>query len=134
MMWKALHICICRFPAIILCRSSQALSGWMGTIGGQTFSGFSRDVWLGSSPGSGWPSRDHSVVHKPVFLPSPRFWMHRIRFSLSISLFYCMMLSPPCFAIGMVLCTWWAVPPDMTIGNEVNQTRESCFSHYERVF
>lgn len=36
-MQQALHAWICGFSAILLCRTSQALSGWMGTISGQSF-------------------------------------------------------------------------------------------------
>ena len=45
---------------IPLCRSSQALSGWMGSVTAQLFSGLSRDVRPGSSPGSGWDTQGHS--------------------------------------------------------------------------
>jgi len=55
-MWQALHICI----MVIFCHSSQSLSGWMGTNHGQTFSGFSRDVLLGSNPGSVSVTQVHS--------------------------------------------------------------------------
>ena len=40
--------------------SSQALSGWMGTIVGQPFSGLSRDVQLDSSQGFSWATQGHS--------------------------------------------------------------------------
>ena len=36
------------------------LSGWMGSIAAQLFSGLSRDVWSGSSPGSGWATQGNS--------------------------------------------------------------------------
>uniref|UniRef100_A0A4W5RPH0 WD repeat domain 75 n=1 Tax=Hucho hucho TaxID=62062 RepID=A0A4W5RPH0_9TELE len=42
------------------CRSSQALSGWMGNVTAQLFSGLSRDVRSGSSPGSGCTTQGHS--------------------------------------------------------------------------
>ncbi|XP_051558506.1 complex I assembly factor TIMMDC1, mitochondrial isoform X1 [Myxocyprinus asiaticus] len=45
---------------VTLFKSSQALSGWIGTVSGQPFSGLSRDVRLGSSPGSGWATQGHS--------------------------------------------------------------------------
>ncbi len=60
MMQQALHICICCFFAILLFRSSQALSGWLGTISGQPFAGFSKDVRLVPSPSSGWATRGRS--------------------------------------------------------------------------
>lgn len=37
MTWQALHTWIWGFSAILPCRSSQALSGWMGTLGGQPY-------------------------------------------------------------------------------------------------
>ena len=45
---------------ILLCRSSQALSGWIGSTAAQLFSGLSRDVGSSSSPGSGWATQGHS--------------------------------------------------------------------------
>ncbi|XP_055510168.1 RNA binding protein fox-1 homolog 3-like isoform X3 [Leucoraja erinacea] len=45
--------------------SSQALSGWMGSVDAQLFSGPSRDVRSGSSPGSGW-----ATLIFPSILPS----------------------------------------------------------------
>ena len=50
---QAWHICICGFAPILLRRSSQALSGWMGRVAAQLFSGLSRDVRSSSNPGSG---------------------------------------------------------------------------------
>ena len=44
---------------IIFYISSQALLGWMGSVAAQLFSGLSRDVWWGSSPGSGWATQGH---------------------------------------------------------------------------
>uniref|UniRef100_A0A8C7QJU2 RHO family interacting cell polarization regulator 1 n=1 Tax=Oncorhynchus mykiss TaxID=8022 RepID=A0A8C7QJU2_ONCMY len=55
---------------VYLCRSDkedvrdaakQALlrSGWMGSVAAQLFSGLSRDVRSGSSPGSGWATEGH---------------------------------------------------------------------------
>uniref|UniRef100_A0A8C7QSH2 Euchromatic histone-lysine N-methyltransferase 1b n=1 Tax=Oncorhynchus mykiss TaxID=8022 RepID=A0A8C7QSH2_ONCMY len=38
------HICIWVVSPILLCRSPQALSGWMGSVSAQLFSGLSRDV------------------------------------------------------------------------------------------
>ena len=54
---QALHMWIWGFSAILLRRSSQALSGWMGTIGRQQFSGLSRDVRFGSRQGSDWATQ-----------------------------------------------------------------------------
>ena len=53
MMLQAWHTCIWGVSPIILYRSSQALSGWMGSIAAQLFSDLSSDVRSGSSPGSG---------------------------------------------------------------------------------
>ena len=44
----------------ILCRSSQALPGWMRTVSGQPFSGISRDDQLGSSKGYGSATKGYS--------------------------------------------------------------------------
>ena len=62
------HTCIWVLSPIIHCRSSQTLSGWMGIVAAQIFSGFSRDVRLGSSPGFGWATQGHSEtsVQKPL--------------------------------------------------------------------
>ena len=58
---QALHTWMWGFSAILLCRSPLALSGWMGTIGGQPFSGLSRDVWLAG------PLKDiHKIVPMPL--------------------------------------------------------------------
>ena len=46
---QAWHTCIWGVSPILLCRSSQGLSGWMGSVAAQLFSGLSRDVRLGSS-------------------------------------------------------------------------------------
>ena len=55
---QAWHTSIWGVSHVLLCRSSQALSGWMGSIAAQLFSGLSRDVRLGSSSGSGWALKD----------------------------------------------------------------------------
>ena len=66
MMPQAWHTCIWGVSPILLCRSSQALSGWMGSVAAQLFSGLSRDQ-LGSSLGSGWPLKDiQKLVLKPL--------------------------------------------------------------------
>ena len=57
---QASHTCIWGVSPILLCRSSQALSGWMGSVAAQVFSGLFRDVQSGSSPGSGWITQGHS--------------------------------------------------------------------------
>ena len=45
---------------ILLCWTSQAPSGRMGSVGGQPFSDLSRDVPSGSSLGSGWATQGYS--------------------------------------------------------------------------
>ncbi len=47
---------------VLLCRTSQALSGWMGTVGVQPFSDLSRDVQSGSSLSSGWATQGHPLL------------------------------------------------------------------------
>ena len=59
---QAWHTCIWGVSTILFCRSCQALSGWMGSVVAQLFSGFSRDVRSGSSPGSGWTTQEHSEL------------------------------------------------------------------------
>ena len=54
------HTCVWGVSPILLCRSSQALSGHIGSVAAQLFSGFSRDARSGSSPGSGWTTQAHS--------------------------------------------------------------------------
>ncbi len=51
MMQQALHSWIEGFSVILLCKPSLARSGWMGTLGGQPFSGLSRDVSIGFKSG-----------------------------------------------------------------------------------
>uniref|UniRef100_A0A674AWU3 RAS guanyl releasing protein 1 n=1 Tax=Salmo trutta TaxID=8032 RepID=A0A674AWU3_SALTR len=50
---QAWHTCIWGVSPLLFCRSSQALSGCMGSVAAQLFSGLSGDVRSGSSPGSG---------------------------------------------------------------------------------
>ena len=57
---QAWHTCIWGVSPILLCRSPQALSDWMGSIIAKLFSGLSREVRLGSSLGSGWATQGHS--------------------------------------------------------------------------
>ena len=57
---QAWHTCIWVVSPILLCRSSQALPGWMESVAAQLFSGLSRDVRSGSSPGSDWATQGHS--------------------------------------------------------------------------
>jgi len=53
MMLQAWHTYFWAVSPILLCRTSQAPSGWMGSVGAQPFSDLSRDVQTGSSLGSG---------------------------------------------------------------------------------
>ena len=100
------------FLPFVLCRSSQALSGWMGSVAAQLFSGLSSDIRSGSSPGSGWAtqghwdlSRSHSCVVLTVCLeslscwkvnlrPSLRSWGLWSRFSSGISLYFAPFIFP----------------------------------------
>ena len=52
---------------------SQALAGWMGRLTAQLFSGLSRDVRSGSSPGTGW-------AHLRTFrvLSRSHFWVYLV--------------------------------------------------------
>ena len=60
MMLPACHPGIWGVSPILLCRSSQAISGYMDTIAAQLFSGLSRDVRSGLKTGSGWATQGHS--------------------------------------------------------------------------
>ena len=62
---QAWHTCIWGISRIPLCRSFQALSGWMGSITAQLISGLSRDVRLGSSPGLRL-GHSRKLVSKPL--------------------------------------------------------------------
>ena len=57
---QAWHTYIWGVSHIFLCRSSQSLSGWMGSIAAQLFSGLSTDVRSGSSPDFGWATQGQS--------------------------------------------------------------------------
>jgi hypothetical protein len=57
---QAWDTCIWGVSPILLYISSQALSGWMGSVAAQLFSGLSRDVRSCSSAGSGWATQIHS--------------------------------------------------------------------------
>ena len=57
---QAWHTCIWGVYPILFCRSSPALSGWMGRVAAQVFSGLSRHVHSGSSLGSDWATEGHS--------------------------------------------------------------------------
>uniref|UniRef100_A0A4W5RH46 WD repeat domain 75 n=1 Tax=Hucho hucho TaxID=62062 RepID=A0A4W5RH46_9TELE len=57
---SASFLCAMFVRSLLVSRSSQALSGWMGNVTAQLFSGLSRDVRSGSSPGSGCTTQGHS--------------------------------------------------------------------------
>lgn len=63
-MLQACHTYFWDFSPTPLSRTSQALSGWMGSTEAQTFSDLSRDVQSGSSLDSSWAT--HKVVLKPL--------------------------------------------------------------------
>ena len=84
---QAWHTCIWRLSPILLCWSSQALSGWMGSIAAQLFSDLSRNDRSGSSPGSdratqGHSETCHSCVVLAVFSGSLSCWKVNLRPSL----------------------------------------------------
>lgn len=60
MMPQAWHTYFWPVTPIPLCSTSQAPSGWMGSVGAQPFSDLSRDVQLDSGLGSGWATQGHS--------------------------------------------------------------------------
>ncbi len=108
--------------------SPRHLSSSVRLDGGRhTFSGFSRNIWLGSIPGCGWTIQGHSQSSlqatlavclgslscwKVNLLPSLRFWMLWTGFSLRLSQYFgalsfsSTLMSPS--VPGMVLCRWWA--------------------------
>ncbi len=102
-MRQALLINICQLSAICLL-SPLHLSSSVRLDGGRcTFSGFSRNIWLGSIPGCGWATQGHSQscllaplavclgslsCWKVNLLPSLRFWMLLTGFSLRLSLYF----------------------------------------------
>ncbi len=82
---QALHTWTGGFSAILLCKSSQAQSGWMGTVSGQSFScsiGFKSGIWLGHSRTFTELSLSHSCVALVVYLGSLSFWKVNLRLSL----------------------------------------------------
>ncbi len=97
-MRQALLINIWQLSAIFLLASSP--------LGRHTFSGFSRNIWLGSSSGSGWATQGQftelSLSHFFCVLTSIvllegkpsgrlRFWMLWTMFSLRPSLYFCVL-------------------------------------------
>ena len=68
MMPQAWHTDLWAVLPIPLCSTSQAPSGWMGSVGAQPFSDLCRYVQSDSSLGSGWGSgwATHRVVLKPL--------------------------------------------------------------------
>ena len=111
-MQHVFHTWIWGSSAILPCRSSPVPSGWMVTVGGQPFSGLSRDAQLGLGQGSGWASqegsqlfRSHSFVILAVCLGSLSCWKVNLwpslrsralwkRFSSRISLYLAAFIFP----------------------------------------
>ena len=62
MMQQVFHTWIWGSSAILPCRSSPVPSGWIVNVGGQPFSGLSRDAQLGLGQGSGWASQEWSLL------------------------------------------------------------------------
>ena len=77
------HTCIWGVSPILLCRSFQALSGWIGSVAAQLCSCLSRVVSSGSSSGTFRDlSRNHSCVVLAVCLGSLSCWKVNLRPSL----------------------------------------------------
>ncbi len=92
-MLQACHIYFWTVSPILLCKTSQAPSGWMGSIGASVFRSlqscsvaFKSGLWLGHSRTFTELSRSHSFVVLAVclgllscwkvnLLPSLRFWI-----------------------------------------------------------
>ena len=81
MMLQAWHTCIWAVSPIPLCRSSQALSGWMWSVAAQLFSGLQRcligfksGLWLGHSRTLRDLSRGHPYVVLALCLGSLSCW------------------------------------------------------------
>ncbi len=107
MMLQARHTYFWAVSPILLCRTSQAPSGWMWSVGAQPFSDLSRVVQSGSSLGSGWAtqgnsqlSHNHSFVILAVCLGSLSCWKMnrrpslRSRFSSMMSLYIAAFIFP----------------------------------------
>ena len=65
------HTCFCIY---LLCRSSQALPGWMGSVAAHVRIGFKYVLWLGHSRAFRDLSRNHSCVVLAVCLRSLSCW------------------------------------------------------------
>ena len=100
MMLQAWHNCIWGVSPILLNRSFKALSGWMGSVAVQIFSGGSRDVRMGSNPGSGWAIQGHSETC-PKANPA---------FSSRISLYF----AP--FIFALILTSLRTIPSNSWLG------------------
>ena len=81
---QAWHTCVWEVSPILRCTSSQALSGWMGSVAAQLFSGLSRDVRSGSSLGSGWATQGHSCAVLAMFLGLLCCWKVNLHPSLEV--------------------------------------------------
>ena len=78
---QAWHTCVWGVSHILLCRSSQALSGWMWSVASQLFSGLQRCLigfkswlWLGHSRTFRDLARSHSCIVLAVGLGSLSCW------------------------------------------------------------
>ena len=58
--------CVTVYCSSIYVHHSPKLSGWMGSVDAQLFSGFSRDVRSGISQNSGWAELIQRLVLKPL--------------------------------------------------------------------
>ena len=86
------------FSPILLCRSSQALSGWLGSVAAQLFSGLSRSKTVRG------PEHSGASYHGPLYFAP--FIFSLILTSLPVPATekqpHSMMLPPPCFTVGVV--------------------------------
>ena len=86
---QAWHTCIWEVSPIPLCRSSQALSGWMGSVAAEMFRslqrcsiGFKSSFWLGRSRTFWDLSRRHSCVVFAMCLGTSSCWKMNLHPSL----------------------------------------------------
>ena len=133
---QALYTWICGFSVILLCRSSQALSGWMGNVGVQVSPEiFDWGLWLGHSRKFTELSLSHSSIVLAVCLGSLSCWKGKKtppQHDAATTMLHCW------DGIGQVMSGAW-FPPDMTLRIEAKQlnlgfiTPKNLVSHNLRV-
>ncbi len=130
-MRQALLINIWQLSAILLLTSSPLKLFQVGW-GRRTFSGFSRNIWLGSSPGCGWATHGHSQsclyatlavclgslsCWKVNLLSSLRFWMLWTGFSYFGALsFSSTLTSPSVTVVEKQPITWGCYQHTLLLG------------------